>query len=714
MREIYYWADWFRELAERIAEGGETSLIDTVKQVDWERGPDKKPPLLNYGDRGIDPFSFIYALAQKNTTRQRQRVYSSVKERFGLTSPLADFANDDFYNFPTPTPNAVALFHDGETFSPKLLWRLFRQAVKDEPTIDPTAFGDVLKIKNVAQVKLTHALCLINPDFFVPVDALEHVPAKKDMDLKGGDYDDFISALANAKRMFPGCRACEINTFLYTRYMRKPPLLKPEPRFFQISTNANDSDCWEDFDRSNAVYTDSSRQGGDEAIWESAPAGGDGRGKLYPLTEPAPGDAILVRTGVRKGRAIGVVHQNDHAEPGGLNELSRLHVYWINKSEAEFSGAAQTVRVAFDKVTPDQSTYRAFRQAAAYEPTFTLIDTVKRNGNGPVEPPPPPPSDTLETLAKELHVPVDFLQNIETLLQEKKQVIFQGPPGTGKTYVAQKLAQHLAGSKERYRLVQFHPSYSYEDFVRGYRPVPLKNGQPGFRLKDGPFMQIAKQARDDPDGQYFLIIDEINRGNLAKVFGELYFLLEYRETPMNLMYQDENEPPFTMPNNLFIVGTMNTADRSIALVDLALRRRFAFVDFSVNKEPVKDLLRRWLEANGLGSMTWVADVVDRANAKLDDHHAAVGPSHFMRKDLDEAAVERIWKHNVLAYVEEHLFGAHDKLDEFALDRLRTAGTPDNTEQGESGGTMDASAVADADGEKTEGAGPRGEGSEGNA
>ena len=290
--------------------------------------------------------------------------------------------------FPTPPPAAPASFHDGKTFSPDLLWRLFRQAVKDEPKIDPTTFRDVLNIKYVAQVKLTHALCLINPDFFVPVDTLQHVPANQDMDLKSCDYEGFMSALANAKRTFPGCRACEINTFLYSRYMSTPPLLKPESRFFQISTNAYESDSWEDFDENNAVYTDSSRQGGDEAIWESAPARGDGRGTPYPLTEPARGDVILVRTGVRKGRAIGIVHRNDYAQPGGLNEQTRLHVYWINKSEADFAPGAQTVRVAFSEVTPAQSTYQTFRQAAAYGPTFTLIDEVKRNGNGPVEPSP--------------------------------------------------------------------------------------------------------------------------------------------------------------------------------------------------------------------------------------------------------------------------------------------------------------------------------------
>ena len=191
------------------------------------------------------------------------------------------------------------------------------------------------------------------------------------------------------------------------------------------------------------------------------------------------------------------------------------------------------------------------------------------------------------------------------------------------------------------------------------------------------------------------VIDEINRGNLAKVFGELYFLLEYRETPLKLMYQEGEESTFTMPDNLYIVGTMNTADRSIALVDLALRRRFAFVDFSMNEEPIKGLLRRWLGANDLGNMDWVAGVVERANAKLDDHHAAIGPSYFMRTDLDDAAVERIWKHNVLPYMEEHLFGERDRLCEFALDKLRGADALGGGEQEDSDAAQDAGGKSDA-------------------
>ena len=149
--------------------------------------------------------------------------------------------------------------------------------------------------------------------------------------------------------------------------------------------------------------------------------------------------------------------------------------------------------------------------------------------------------------------------------------------------MAQALAEHLAGSPDRVSLVQFHPSYSYEDFVQGYRPT-LRDGQPGFELRDGPLLRAAEQARQEPNANHYLIIDEINRGNIANVFGELYFLLEYRDKEINLQYDDK---PFTLPPNLYIIGTMNTADRSIALVDLALRRRFYFVEFHPDIEPVQ-------------------------------------------------------------------------------------------------------------------------------
>lgn len=288
-------------------------------------------------------------------------------------------------------------------------------------------------------------------------------------------------------------------------------------------------------------------------------------------------------------------------------------------------------------------------------------DTVEdENGNdhaSAIEPP-------LAELAYELLLEASFLRDVERLLHSKRQVIFYGPPGTGKTYVARRLAAVLAGSSERVRLIQFHPSYAYEDFVEGYRP---SGDGAGFRLVPGPLKRIADQARNDSSSTYVLIIDEINRGNVAKVFGELYFLLEYRDERIQLQYAPDT--PFDLPENLWILGTMNTADRSIALMDAALRRRFYFVPFFPDQRPIAGLLDRWLSRHK-PELRWVADVVDLANRELADPHFSIGPSHFMRPDLTEEWVEMIWAHALLPYLQEHFHAEPRELERFNIESLR--------------------------------------------
>lgn len=257
-----------------------------------------------------------------------------------------------------------------------------------------------------------------------------------------------------------------------------------------------------------------------------------------------------------------------------------------------------------------------------------------------------------EELAQELLMPLDWLQQTVQELDSRKQLILYGPPGTGKTFLAKRLAQHLAGP-DRTRVIQFHASYTYEDFFEGFRPVKGEGGTIAFEVIPGPFKLIAEQARKDSAHPHILIIDEINRANLAKVFGELYFLLEYREDPIITQYSP-NEP-FELPDNLFVIGTMNTADRSIALIDAAMRRRFAFSRLSPDKPPIDGLLRRWLEVHGLP--THAADVLDSLNSALDDPDLSIGPSYLMSKRVAEpGGLAMIWRSQILPLLEDQLHG----------------------------------------------------------
>lgn len=282
------------------------------------------------------------------------------------------------------------------------------------------------------------------------------------------------------------------------------------------------------------------------------------------------------------------------------------------------------------------------------------------------------PNATQE-LADRIHVGLDWLQDCVELLRERRQLIFYGPPGTGKTYIAQQLAWHVT-DKGNVKLVQFHPAYSYEDFFEGFRPQGEAGGQIGFTLKAGPLRSLVDKAAENPEAAYVLIIDEINRGNLPKIFGELYFLLEYRDQAIDLMYSSDSAEPFSLPKNIFVIGTMNTADRSIALVDTALRRRFAFLPLHPSEQPTRGILRSWLAAKGYDIM--LADLHDELNARISGSDFKIGPSYFMREkiatDTTGKALELVWRTDILPLLEEHHFGDRniDVAGRYGLSALR--------------------------------------------
>ncbi|MCY4369624.1 MAG: AAA family ATPase [bacterium] len=287
------------------------------------------------------------------------------------------------------------------------------------------------------------------------------------------------------------------------------------------------------------------------------------------------------------------------------------------------------------------------------------------------DPKEPPVVDPLEEAALDLLVDRAFLDDIEELLKDKGQVILYGPPGTGKTYLAQKLAEALAPDPADRALVQFHPSTSYEDFFEGYRPEEGPGGQIVYRLTPGPLARMVERAMEQPQRCQMMIIDEINRANLPKVLGELLFLLEYRDKSISTLYRPEGK--FKLPKLLWFIGTMNTADRSIALVDAALRRRFHFVPFFPDRGPTQGLLDRWLKRGE--EPLWVDELVTKVNDELTEALGAdlqLGASHFMKKgygtepSADDPVLRRIWRFNIEPFIEDQFFGNETQISKFRL------------------------------------------------
>jgi len=250
---------------------------------------------------------------------------------------------------------------------------------------------------------------------------------------------------------------------------------------------------------------------------------------------------------------------------------------------------------------------------------------------------------------------------LKTLLLEKKNIILQGAPGVGKSYLAQKLVYSIMGvcDTSRVCMIQFHQSYSYEDFIEGYRPT----AEGGFELKEGVFKEFVGKAKNDPENKYFFIIDEINRGNLSKIFGELMLLIENdkrnEKYKMTTTYGSRN---FYVPENIHIIGLMNTADRSLAMLDYALRRRFSFITIDPafdNDKFIADITRNDIE---LGK-TILSQMTKLNQAIKDDLGAGyrIGHSYFCNCDNHTIEwYERILRYEILPLLEEYWFDNEEK------------------------------------------------------
>ena len=638
----YTWVDWLEALSTTIAQNGERYLAERARAVNW--GKDDVP-LLAHKDENIDPMSFLYFLAQRNTKHQFAGIFGSVHEVFDITPDIPE--SRPF--IPTPTPNTKALFHDGKSFRPDLLWRLFRQAapIHERPTIQPEDFDAVLGLPEVGMSKLTQTLFIANPCHYLPADGSDNDALLRHPELEGDvrNYEDYFHRMETLRRLFPGCEPYEINVFLDTQ-RKKNPLISKETDFFQISTNAHndDTDYWKQtgsleddylFNENHYVYT----------------------GKKYlSLKNPKRGDVVLVRYRPWEGRAIGVVEENAY-HPDGWNDEGVIHVHWINKTSARLDDMEQAKQMwGFSRA---DKFYSAFRNADAYKVSFDWIDRL--TGNAKPQRDSEPPDEEPDT---------SFPLN----------TILFGPPGTGKTWEAvsyavavidgedpkelaekerQNVKQRFDALKNegRVEFVTFHQNYAYEDFIEGIRPR-LNRNELTYELHDGIFKQISSRASGSPNGKrHVLVIDEINRGNIAKIFGELITLVEPSKrlggedwTKVTLPYSMDE---FGVPSNLYLVGTMNTADRGIALLDTALRRRFDFI------EKMPDLRHVDTNMEGVDGRAMLKAMNERITVRLDREHQ-IGHTYLIGvKTLDDLA--EAFQRRIMPLLQEYFYDDWTKI-----------------------------------------------------
>lgn len=618
---VYYsWVSFFKAICKEIAE-----IAKNTAARDYEMHQKAKETFQS--DHAIlqvefaDPFSYIYALAQRSTKNQRTNTFTKAKNAFKLS---IDLPTD--YIFPTPTPNTLSLFYakgnyiakDGTTIGSTVIWNLFDEVFHNkEVTTDN--FRKVLSLKNVGVTKLTQVLFLINPEKYIPFDTqMNSLPIPELANLRdsvsqieANGFPAYKNAIDSLHKAFPGCNMYEINLLNVLLNEADENQLRISNKYCQVSSwvyGQKDKDYFDEFVRKNAIWT-----GGEEST---------NGAKVYPVTEFSRGDIVLVRRGTKKLGGIALVLYNEYI-PDGYEEDKAIKIIWLTKEDKWIDDDALGQWDGFSYAS--EKTIRKFREA--YPETFAFI----------------------QSLQLKQRVMVNHS------LQQYKNLILQGPPGTGKTRLAKQIALWLVSDSPKDKtliqaidensfnqepdiedipeieLIQFHPSYSYEDFVRGI-VTETAGDKVHYKVENKVLAKIAAEAVKPENLQkaYVLIIDEINRANLPSVLGELIYALEYRGKEVSTMYMFGESNKITLPHNLYIIGTMNTADRSVGHIDYAIRRRFSFVPVPPNEEAIthpkaKELFKKVQQL-----------FTDYTAPDFNKADVAIGHSYFLCNDAEIA------------------------------------------------------------------------------
>jgi len=381
----------------------------------------------------------------------------------------------------------------------------------------------------------------------------------------------------------------------------------------------------------------------------------DGHATWQFANEMNIGDIVFVKNGRDKIIGRGIV-ESDYIFDETRSDYKNIRkAKWTHKGEWEHEG--QIVLKTLTDITPYTEYCKKLENIFSEDLIEDAIDVFE------------PYSE--EDFLEEVFISTEKYETLKNLLKNKKNVILQGAPGVGKTFVAKRLAYSIIGKKDtsRVKMVQFHQSYGYEDFIMGYRPSGSS-----FDIKYGPFYEFCKEAEKDNENDYFFIIDEINRGNLSKIFGELLMLIETdkRNESIRLLYKDEQ---FSVPDNVHIIGMMNTADRSLAIIDYALRRRFSFFDFEPAFED--DGFKEYQIQKNNEKFNNLIQVIKSLNKAISEDNCLgegfrIGHSYF----CTDNSIDEIWFNSVINYeiiplLKEYWFDEPDKITNWS-EKLKSA------------------------------------------
>lgn len=709
-RDQSVWPNFYKAFAEKLLpfKTNRGDLINLIKQVYTEI--DTKLPTLEKGNNivDIDPFTVVGLFNKGITESNREKIMRAFASHLEIPVevpvdylvPVLNNQNATFYPFIDQRgKNDIDLY-----------WNLFEAALNyaDNQSVNNkasfiSAYDSVWAIK-YSTWKVTMGLFWIGSDTYMTLDgrsrwyidqhSLYTQPLMKMAKLpKGTEYLDICNHLKESSTM---------------------PFYELSLKAFQESQEQNDKDrlakktkdvkedvvnkCWYVGATASSMGKDYCKEFLESGIWRHG--FGEGKKQIYSKVRSMKvGDKIAIKASYRQKyglpfanygkdvsvmsiKAIGTIIEN----PGDGKTVKvdwrvlEKPKYWyfytyqptiweVKRTENWLTGAL--LDFTFNDVPQDYSKFlNEPYWKGLYSPDLDedSEDDVEETALD---------SYTKEEFLKEVYMLESKYDRLASTLLYKKNIILQGAPGVGKTYAARRLAYSIMGCKDKSKVefVQFHQSYAYEDFVQGYKPV-----ENGFELKNGIFYKFCQKAKEDldPESKYFFIIDEINRGNLSRIFGELLMLIEkdYRgeKAAVHLAYSQDEDEKFSIPENIYIIGMMNTADRSLAIMDYALRRRFSFFEFvPAFNEKEADMATFWTYVKGKNNPKFekLIKEVQKLNDTIAEDESLgkgfrIGHSYFITEEpVTDELLTNIVENELVPLLEEYWFDAPEKANDYS-------------------------------------------------